>query len=379
MFMDYKRVLSYYKTLLMMISIVNLMRKEVPTLSLDDFVSKAINLMYIHSIKQIPVVDLNNKYRGIIYYKDFINAHFQPSSKIKHFVSNDAHILKPSDDLQVCINYMINTGKTGLPVVDKEEFVGLVIDKDLVLNVDMGNLKVNDIMSSPVVIDENSDLDNALNLMRKNNVSRLPVANNDHSGVVGVVSLLDILKILSIPNEKDSQNPGFKGKPKSGSVLIKDILRDAVTVETGSIVKNIIDNLKDKDELIITSNNKPVGIITSKDILEISISKKTDSIIYTANFDDENTRSEISHKMERFIKKIEGKLNDIQSVVIYFEKHKTLCSIRTRLITKNQVIHTHADDYDPLKAFKFVLEKLERQITELHSKNVENKFKDKQY
>jgi CBS domain-containing protein len=379
MFMDYKRVLSYYKTLLMMISIVNLMRKEVPTLSLDDFVSKAINLMYIHSIKQIPVVDLNNKYRGIIYYKDFINAHFQPSSKIKHFVSNDAHILKPSDDLQVCINYMINTGKTGLPVVDKEEFVGLVIDKDLVLNVDMGNLKVNDIMSSPVVIDENSDLDNALNLMRKNNVSRLPVANNGHSGVVGVVSLLDILKILSIPNEKDSQNPGFKGKPKSGSVLIKDILRDAVTVETGSVVKNIIDNLKDKDELIITSNNKPVGIITSKDILEISISKKTDSIIYTANFDDENTRSEISHKMEKFIKKIEGKLDDIQSVVIYFEKHKTLCSIRTRLITKNQVIHTHADDYDPLKAFKFVLEKLERQITELHSKNVENKFKDKQY
>ena len=77
--------------------------------------------------------------------------------------------------------------------------------------------------------------------------------------------------------------------------------------------------------------------------------------------------------------KIDGKLADVLSVVIYFEKHKTLCSIRTRLITKNQVIHTHADDYDPLKAFKFVLEKLERQITELHSKNVENKFKDKQY
>lgn len=354
-----------------MISIVNLMRKEVPTLSLDDFVSKAINLMYIHSIKQIPVVDFNNKYRGMIYYKDLLNAHFQPSSKIKHFISNDAHILKPSDDLQICINYLINTGKTGLPVVDKEEFVGLVIDKDLVLNVDLGNLKVNDIMSSPVVIDENSDLDNALNLMRKNNVSRLPVANNSHSGVVGVISLLDILKILSIPNEKD--------KAKSGSVLIKDILRDAVAIETGSVVKNIVDNFKSKDELIIVSNNKPVGVITSKDILEISISKKTDSIIYTANFNDETIRNEISHKMERFVKKIEGKLDDIQSVVIYFEKHKTLCSIRTRLITKNQVIHTHADDYDPLKAFKFVLEKLERQITELHSKNVENKFKDKQY
>jgi ribosome-associated translation inhibitor RaiA len=83
--------------------------------------------------------------------------------------------------------------------------------------------------------------------------------------------------------------------------------------------------------------------------------------------------------MEKFIKKIEGKLDDIQSVVIYFEKHKTLCSIRTRLITKNQVINTHADDYDPLKAFKFVLEKLERQVAEAHSKSIDSKFKDKPY
>ncbi len=124
-----------------MINKVNLIRKDVPTLSLDDSVSKAINLMYIYSIKQIPVVDLNNKYYGMIYYKDFINTPFQPSSKIKNFISNGARILKPNDDLQICINFIINTGKTGLPVVDNEEFVGLVIDKDLVLNVELGNLK----------------------------------------------------------------------------------------------------------------------------------------------------------------------------------------------------------------------------------------------
>jgi CBS domain-containing protein len=352
------------------------MRKDVPTLSLDDSVSKAINLMYIYSIKQIPVVDLNNKYYGMIYYKDFINTPFQPSSKIKNFISNGARILKPNDDLQICINFMINTGKTGLPVVDNEEFVGLVIDKDLVLNVELGNLKVNDIMSNPIVIDESSDLDNALNLMRKNNISRLPVVN-DKQIVVGVISLVDILKITSIPNEKDSHAPGPGSKEKSGSVLVKDIMKNAFTIESGSIIKTKIDSFKNSDELIIISNGKPVGIITSKDILEASISKKTDSIVYTANFDDESIRNEIAQKMEKYIKKIEGKLDNIQSVVIYFEKHKTLCSIRTRLITKNQVIHTHSDDYDPLKAFKFVLEKLERQITELHSKNVENKYRQK--
>ncbi len=359
-----------------MINKVNLIQKEVPTLSLDDSVYKAINLMYIHSIKQIPVVDLNNKYYGIVYYKDFINTHFQPSSKIKNFISHGVHDLKPNDDLQICINYMINSGKTGLPVIDNEKFVGLVIDKDLVLNVNLGNLKVNDIMSNPIVIDENSDLDNALSLMRKNNISRLPVVNNKHL-IVGVISLLDILKIISIPSEKDSHTSGFKEKTKPGSVLIKDITKSAITVENGSIIKNIIDNFRNSDELIIISNNIPVGIITSKDILEVSVAKKTDSIIYTAHFEDESIRTEISQKMEKYINKIEGKLDNIQSVVIYFEKHKTLCSIRTRIITKSQVINAHADDYDPLKAFKFVLEKIDRQITELHSKSVENKFKEK--
>ncbi len=355
---------------------VNLIQKEVPTISLDDSVSKAINLMYAHSLKQIPVVDLNNKYGGIVYYKDFVNTHFQPSSKIKHFISHGVHILKPNNDLQKCINYLINSGKTGLPVVDDEKFVGLVIDKDLVLNVEIGNLKVNDIMSNPIVIDENLDLDNALSLMRKHNISRLPVVNIKHI-IVGIVSLLDILKIISIPTEKDSHAYGFKEKTKSGSVLIKDIMKNALTIESGSIIKTMIDSFKNSDELIIISNDKPVGIITFKDILEASLSKKIDSIVYTANFDDENIRNEIAQKMEKYIKKIEGKLDNIQSVVIYYEKHKTLCSIRTRLITKNQVIHTHSDDYEPLKAFKSVLEKIDRQITELHSKNKENKFKEK--
>ena len=83
-----------------MINTANLIQKDIPSLSIDDSVSRAINLMDIHSIKQVPVFDLNNKYYGMLYYKDLINTHYQPSSKIQHLVSNDAHILKPDDDVQ---------------------------------------------------------------------------------------------------------------------------------------------------------------------------------------------------------------------------------------------------------------------------------------
>lgn len=359
-----------------MINTLSLIRKDIPSLSIDDSVSRAINLMDIHSIKQVPVFDLNKKFYGMLYYKDLINTHYQPSSKIKNFISNDAHILKPDDDLKVCINYIISTGKTGLPVVNNNEFVGLIVDKDLISNIELGNMKVNDIMSSPILIDENSDLDNALSLMRKDNVSRLPVVNNKNI-VVGIISLLDILKIIATPNEKDSHSNRPIEKSKPGSALVKDIKRNALTIESGSIVKTIVDNFKNNDELVIISDNKPVGIITSKDILEHAVLEKTDFLINTANFDDENIRNEIIQQMEKFIKKIEGRLDNILSVMITFERHKTLCSIRTRIISKNQTINTHAEDYDPLVAFGAVLEKLERQITESHSKIVDNKFKEK--
>ena len=104
------------------------------------------------------------------------------------------------------------------------------MDKDLVLNIDVGNLKVNDIMSSPIFIDENSDLDNALSLMRKNNISRLPVVNSKYI-IIGIISLLDILKIRATPNEKDSHSNRVIQKSKPGSVLVKDIKRNALGIQ----------------------------------------------------------------------------------------------------------------------------------------------------
>ncbi|MGN6347237.1 MAG: CBS domain-containing protein, partial [Candidatus Nitrosocosmicus sp.] len=50
-----------------MINTINLIRRDVPSLSIDDSVSRAINLMVTHNIKQIPVFDLNNRYCGMLY------------------------------------------------------------------------------------------------------------------------------------------------------------------------------------------------------------------------------------------------------------------------------------------------------------------------
>lgn len=346
-----------------------LMRKDVPTVSIEDSVSKAINLMYINSVKQIPVVNIHDGYDGIIYYKDFINSAFQSSSKIKHFLSQSTYILTPDDDLQCCINYMIATGKTALPVVDKGKFIGIVVDKDLISEINANDLKVNELMSYPVTIDEKSNLDEALAIMRKNNISRLPVVNSTWS-LIGIISLLDVLKILSIPQEKNYQIFGSKEKLKAEHIHIKEILRVTAPIENDTLLKNSIDIFKNYDELVITSQNKPIGIITPKDILELSFSQQSNSIVYVTNFGDGYIKKEVIQKMQKFLNKMGGKITDgIKYVIIYVEKLGNFCSIRIRIITSRRVIHSHSNDYDILKTFKSVLEKLEKQIMELQSKN----------
>ena len=80
--------------------------------------------------------------------------------------------------------------------------VGVLTDRDIVIGVvakevDPRSLRVGDLMSrQPVIADENSSVESALNDMRRIGVRRLPVVSRDGE-LVGVLSLDDILDTLA--------------------------------------------------------------------------------------------------------------------------------------------------------------------------------------
>jgi ribosome-associated translation inhibitor RaiA len=93
-----------------------------------------------------------------------------------------------------------------------------------------------------------------------------------------------------------------------------------------------------------------------------------------AHLEDGQDRAEIHDQLARFLNKIQGKLGDIQSVVVYADKHKTRkYSIRTRLITSRGVIDAKAVGYDPLSASKELISRLDRRIKSEHSQRVKYK------
>jgi CBS domain-containing protein/ribosome-associated translation inhibitor RaiA len=348
---------------------------DVYTLSSDDTVAKAFNTMIDRSINQVPVVDQDGRYTGMIFAKQLINSTAQPSSKLKGYVVNTS-TLTPDHEVENAARLVIGTGNRALPVVERDRLVGIVSETDLVMTADFGHSTVDEVMSGAIVIEEDTMLADAVSKMRRYNISRLPVINT--KGMLrGVLSILDVGNIIATtPRERTSKSAGISGK-RAGirEVRVRDLMRRAISAERGTKLNTLSDHFKRNEEVVVVGDGRPMGIVTPKDALELLLPKKSsEPIIHMAHIENGQDRTEIQEQLTRFIKKIQGKLGDIQSVVVYADKHKTRkFSIRTRLITARGVIDAKAVGYDPISASKELIARLDRRIKSEHSQHVKNR------
>lgn len=83
-----------------------------------------------------------------------------------------------------------------IPIVDKNKLVGVITDRDIVINAISNNCSFNDLINKYVVkniisIEQNKSIDDALNLMALKKVKRLIVTDNNK--ISGILTLSDIL------------------------------------------------------------------------------------------------------------------------------------------------------------------------------------------
>jgi len=95
------------------------------------------------------------------------------------------------------------------------------------------------------------------------------------------------------------------------------------------------------------------------------------SQVYIAHLDNEEEHQEIEEQISKFLKKIQGKLENVQLVIVYVDKHKTRkYSIRARMIINRGVTDAKAVGYDHLSACKELVARLDRRIKSEHSQEV---------
>lgn len=83
-----------------------------------------------------------------------------------------------------------------IPIVNKNKLVGVITDRDIVINAISNNCSFNDLIDKYVVkniisIEQNKSIDDSLNLMALKKVKRLIVTDNNK--ISGILTLSDIL------------------------------------------------------------------------------------------------------------------------------------------------------------------------------------------
>src|SRR5215831_7329509 len=350
-----------------------IMVDKVISSSENETVAKALTLMYENNVNQIPILDHEGRYSGMVFAKEFRNSNIVPSSKLKSCIVKTASIAT-TESIERCTQLILTSGNRALPVVENGKLVGMISETDVIATSDFGHASVDEVMSGAVVIEENSTLDNALAKMRRYNIARLPVINAD-GVLIGMINALEITKILAKPKERMGKAPGVRSVTGVGDVKVRDIMKRAVSVETGTRLNNLIDVFRKNEEIVVVGDRRPIGIVTPRDALEIMLPERKGPRIHVAHVDGDVRRT-IEEQMARFLKKIQGKLENFQSVIVYADKHKTRkYSLRARLFAGKQVISSKAVGYDPLSASKELIGRLDRHIKYEHSQ----KFNKRQH
>ena len=94
----------------------SIMSKKLVTVTPDNTISDAMNLMDSNHYKELPVIDKKNKVLGLITYSNILSiVKFNGNSKIDSFIEGTP-IVHENDSKQYALDLMINSGLMGLPV-----------------------------------------------------------------------------------------------------------------------------------------------------------------------------------------------------------------------------------------------------------------------
>jgi len=109
--------------------------------------------------------------------------------------------LTPDNKISEALQLVKEKGISGLPIVDESgKLVGLLTNRDIRFSID-ANTKIKELMTTEGLITVNEDIkmDDAKKLLHLNKIEKLPVIDKDNY-LLGLITLKDILKSEKFPN-----------------------------------------------------------------------------------------------------------------------------------------------------------------------------------
>lgn len=121
------------------------------------------------------------------------------AKNVRDAMTSNPRSIEPSTMVADAAKLMKTEDVGSLPIVEGDQLVGMVTDRDIVIRVvaerkDPQSTTVGEVASRDLVtVDPEQDLDEALRLMAQHQVRRLPVAEED-GRLVGILAQADVAR-----------------------------------------------------------------------------------------------------------------------------------------------------------------------------------------
>ena len=248
---------------------------------------------------------------------------------IKDIVKKNNIAVEKDFSISDAINQMYKNKEGTIVVLDKNEVVGILTEKDLVqllnsktnLDQDVINIAYKNIIS----INENRRLEYALNVLIDNHIRRLVIVDNDNR-FVGLVTQEMIISNF----ETEYYRENLKVMQ-----IVTSLTKNIITIDIGSVLEDAVETMFNNDigSVLISQNSKIVGIVTERDLVYLATKKMGPSTPVKEIMHSPVISVGLNDYIEEIIEMMRTK--NIRRVLVKDLSGNDLCVMGTRDIVKN--------------------------------------------
>ncbi|MFB6234264.1 MAG: CBS domain-containing protein [Halopenitus sp.] len=354
----------------------------------DERLAKVRSLFERENPKGIIVTE-DGEYAGVVGEKQLIRSRMEDDTKVSA-VMTPAPEIDRHEDIREAARLLIEGGVKIAPVYEGEKLYG-IITGDAILQAVIDSLDANTVeqvyTADVITITEDENVGQAINRLRKNSISRLPVLS-ESGKLTGVITTNDIVNFVI--REQDRQGSG----DRSGDIdrmldlPVYDLMSGpAITAQPGETTQEAVERMFENNisGLVVTpssSESKIAGVLTKTDVLRsLTYTEREGMDVQISNIDllDTISRGHVVESIEKVAKKYQ-KMQVFHAHVRLHEHKEKLrgtpliqCQIRLRT-SKGQVIGT-GEGYGAEHAFHVALDKLERNLLEIKGINADEEYR----
>ncbi len=353
------------------ITVNELISNKYSTIFEDETLENALSKF--NSLTDVLVVyNKNEEYSGIVTERMILRSNLSRKTKINK-IKVKAPLIPLDTKLKKAVSLMFQSNINCLPVVKNNTIIGFVFDTDilkLISKLSLSETPVKDVMSTNLIyVSPDEKISNVLRLFRENQISRLPVIEKGE--VIGIITLHDIIFKVIKAKERPRFGCIIDEKNSVLNLPVKNFMSfPVITCNINTKIKEVINLMLNNriNSVIILDENKAVGIVTKKDILELIIKEgnaEEINIQISSKFDV--NKEQIEKIIKRFVLKFKERLKS-SMFYIYLMKHKekfrrrNLIYCRIKLISSEKKFVVTSQGWGIENAVRLCLVKLEGQL-----------------